>query len=273
MINVDFLKSTNFIWNDPVEYNQDFVLYPVPIRAYINLIYALDALQIIKEDYAMTQDVMYNVKVIRMSNLELLISQMNEEDSIGQSTPLAEQRKEQFRLIFELCFHIEINEYEYAWDMDKQLFIVINSTIFLSSKDFDCLRSIVCHQHIPDFSDEYISKDVRDEIRKTNEVRSAKVSMPSLEDRITSYCVQVNKTRKDLSEVSVREFLMHELMYQSIESYKIHRQAELGGMVEFKTPIEHYLFKKKKSTTDGYLTNFDDFQSKVNQGSEAMVKK
>lgn len=268
-LNVEILKATNFVWNDPVQYNEYITIYPVSIKEYRYLMFALDSLQIIKEDYANTQDVMYNIKVVQMSNLEFLVSQM----SSKEDADLASVRFEQFRLVFYLCFHIELEKYEYFFDENQKIVLLINDLFFLKHSEFDDLRNLICYQHIPDYNDAYVSKDMRDEIRKTEELHKSKSGYPSFEERVTSYCVHVNRTRQDLSDISIREFLVHEAMYQSIEDYKIYKQADMSGMVEFKKPIEHYLFRKKKSQTEGYLIDLDSFKSQINQNEPVAVKK
>ena len=149
---------------------------------------------------------------------------------------------------------------------------MLNHKIILSHTQFDELRRLICYQNIPDFDDAYVSKNLRDEMRKVNALRGKMNSAPTFEERVTAFCSHLCVSRKDIAELTVREFIMHESMYQDIEQYRMLKQAELGGMIEFKKPIEHYLFKVKRSKTDGYLVDYDGFSDNLKKTGSISVK-
>ena len=270
-MNIEFLKETAFLWGEPVPF-EDFVLSPVKLKDYIEFMYAVDVLQIIKEDFAATQDVMYNVRVVQMSNLEFLCSQMQERDERGRYTQNASMRADQLRVVFKLSLGLDVREIRYMFDANKKQFIVLDGKHMIDHLQFDELRRLICYQNLPDYDDAYVSKHLRDEMKRVNALRSKVGSFPTFEERVTAFCSHLGVNRSAIAELTVREFIMHESMYQDIEQYRMLKQAELGGMVEFKKSIEHYLFKPKRSKTDGYLVDYDGFTDNMKKTGAMSVK-
>ena len=249
----------------PIQNRKDLILHPVYMKDYNDLMFALGIMQIEKEQFANTQNVVENMQIIQMSNLEYAINLMNKTDVNGEKTEEARIKTMQFEIVFLLCLHIPIKRLAYSLDENGKVQILINDTIVISSKEYDLIKKLVCFQHLINFDDEYVSPDMRKEMEERRKLDTSRYEMPTLEQRISAYCCNFKCGKKDVLSLTVREFTVNEEMYSSIEEYKSLRSAELGGMVKFEKPIEHYLYRLKKEKTDGFLIPFEQFKDKMGQ--------
>ena len=160
---------------------------------------------------------------------------------------LQESKAVQIKLsnILNICLKIDLDTVEVKIKEDKMF---INGEE-VNSKDFDILRKIILYQNIPSYDDKYIDPDIKKlQERHDNIVNkgNADIQPPTLEDLIVALIAELGYTIEYVTQLSWRKF---SLLLKSVEDkidYKIKKAAEMGGMVTFKEPVEHWIYKKKK---------------------------
>lgn len=272
MENISYYQNTFFLYDKEIPFKEGMTLYPVYMDKYLEINYALGCLKIDKEEEIEKVDVAKQVFILQMTNLQFLVEAMREVDQNGLPTEMAEIRMSQFRFLFQLCLHIDVKGYSFEYDQLGKPYITLNHEQTITSVEFDILRSLLCYQHIPDFDDAYVSPEMKRQIKMRSEIDSSKFEMPTLEKRIASYCSHFHCNKNDVFKMTVREFVLNEEMSNSINEYHLLRGAELGGMVQFKKPIQHYLYREKKDKNSDFVMDFDAFKDTLGKGGLVGIK-
>ena len=270
-VNINFLRDHYWTYDKPYPYNDNITVYPVFMQDYHELMWALECLQIDKMEFANSMDVMRNVAIIQMTNLNYLFDIISETDSDGNRTELADVRLSQFVTFLKICLHIDPIDIQQINDDTGKISIVIVvedinkklKIIPFTYADFDNLRKICVHQHIPDYDDTQLSPEIKQEIARTRALQQKNYEIATLEMRLSAYSSHYKCNKKDIFNLSVREFLINEDMYDRMLNYQIYRTAESSGMVEFKEPIEHYLYRFKKKHILDMFMSLDEMEDKV----------
>lgn len=251
--------------------DSEIKIYPIQLKDYHAFISHIGILQVDKEDltsnnYDMLSgeidDVYSNsirnkmsveemLDIFSKNNLEIVFYLKNNEDSNFIDDSL--------KIIFSLSFHLEINKIEFK-HIEKDLYLILNDKIILSDVDFDNLRKIINYQNFPDFSDKKINLSVKQEIETYNRMQMKKYQIPSLEDRVSAFCVLKNIKSSDVWDMTIRRFLKEESMIHAVQGY-ILNQIALSNGATIKGGVEHFLYKKKVNDNHAFA-NFDETVNK-----------
>lgn len=229
MIDVEYLKQQYFTFDDPVPF-KTFTIYPVMLRQYYDFMHCHDILDIDKNSIP-------DAKIIQMTYLEFLLKLVGESEST------------QYKLssILEICLGLDLSKDVVKIIDGKELYI---NDILINSKDFDDIRKIILYQNIVDYDDSYVDPDIKklqDRYNNLVSKKSGNVEMPTLEDLIICMISELGYQINYVQMLTYRKFCLLMKKIEDKIDYKIFKTAEMGGMVTFKEPIEHWIYKKKKN--------------------------
>lgn len=112
-------------------------------------------------------------------------------------------------------------------------------------KDFDELRQIILVQNGVDFSEEEVPPALLK--RYIDDTKSQKPAIIfSVEDKIDLVTENLQKTRNEISSMTLREFNAKVNHLLSREVYQAQLQGQMSGLVSFKKSPEHWLINRTK---------------------------
>lgn len=132
--------------------------------------------------------------------------------------------------------------------------------IIIKKNDFDFIRKVIMVQNIPSYKEEYIDPVLKEDLEKTRMLNSGGRQQVDIEHKITFLSMVSGVTLADIYNMPIRKFMIMLEMESKYTSYKIYKQAQLSGMVEFKGEIPHYMDEMEQSIGIDY----DSFKNKIN---------
>lgn len=242
-IDLEYLKDAYFTFDEPAVYKnankQEVKIYPVSVKDSAIFLTSTDILNIDKNSFP-------SVEIIQMSYLEFLwgLAQQKEVNLI------------KFVNILNLCLKFEKPRMRKNQFDKFELFDEETQTV-ITAQDFEDIKRIIMYQNVIDFDDEYINPDLKKAMAEVDELKNKNVEVPSLERKIAIITAHCGISKKSQLEMTLRS---HSLLFK-----------EVVGEVEFTTvrpialfagkdkEIDHWIYKRKKSKFDGYVTNVDDY--------------
>lgn len=285
---VDYFRDKYFTYDLPVPFGK-LNLYPVSIREYNEFLSSSACLTLNKND---------DIKGIRMSNIDYLISKMQDE----KEGPMWSLR---FTKIVELCLHIKSGlkcpkcgkfmnfeefyiKYEDESIIDKNSIlncecggkfqetikfkendkgkkIFIFDGIEVDNQTFNKLRKYIMYQNLPDYKDDsWVDKAIRDDQAAKNELKSRGSGTASLERKIIGVCTNMHWKIEEVMNMTIRKFLMILGMIDDIMNYQITRTGLMSGFASLPKgeTIEHWLYKKDEGMY-GRAMDADSYVSQI----------
>lgn len=263
-------REIQYTFDDPVEFKNGLMLYPVPLRKYYEFYFYAQCLMLEKNS---VREPMLALKTISMTYFEYLAFVSNDDKYNDKNpSPLL-----LFFPLLRLCLRLpEETKYDFGYRKEdgKPVFI-INDNVYDSS-DFDLFREIVSEQNELELPDERIQKDVRDSMDRARRER-AKLNgqtTAGLEDQIIALSVYTGLDIKVLYDFSLRKFTRMVRRADHILHQKIYLGASLFGFAEFKDKsfIKSWLADiEDEDKTKGVTTDLESIENKVSM-KEAMGK-
>ena len=284
-------EDREFTYDEPIPFC-GLMIYPVTMRHYNEFLNVNSCLLL---------DRTSDIKGLRMTNLEYLLSKMKGVEGDDLASREAQLLSYKFSRLIELVFHITngvkcqkcgevMSHWEFEqhktlykmsskenpykipckcgekeqsfanwqpvvrWTQDnspkpKPILVVDGHKI--TSDDFDLFRQVVMYQNLPDyFDDTWIDPDLRAD-------HAAKLELKAKNNPVTTttelkMLAVVAGTSYKLEEVynlTIRKFVSLLTMIDDKINYTATRVGMMSGMVTFKEPPEHWLYKKE---TDVY---------------------
>lgn len=127
----------------------------------------------------------------------------------------------------------------------KRFFLLINGHK-ITDDDFFKLRKIIMYQNLPDFKDDsWVEKSIRDDQAEKNKLASKDSGTASLERKMLCLSAKSNYKIDEISNMSMRKFIMLLGIIQDAMDYEIQRTGLMSGMVSLKKgqKIEHWIYK------------------------------
>lgn len=240
--------------DEPVEYN-NLKIYPVKVRDYYNFFICSSVLNIDK-------DSIEDLDVIQMNYLDFLVFRCMKDQSVADKTNVTNGQLMYDKLmgILGLCLHTEKVNFGISAD---QHVVLICDGVEINAQTFDDIRRIIMYQNLIDYDDSYINPDIKAAYDEYWKVKNKDIIMPDLEQRMADLTAMTGITKKDILDMTYREFEMAFNAAKDKLEYQIAKTGEMSGMVKFKNPIEHWIFKRKKNKYDGVFTTYSDFKDKI----------
>lgn len=155
--------------------------------------------------------------------------------------------------------YIEVNENKIIPDFSQ--------TRYITSQDFDELKRIILYQNIYDYDDSYIDPDVKKAIDEYYALMNRKTPDVELERRIAIVTASTGLTLEQILPMTFRAFnLLFDTVVDKVD-YTIMRHAECLPDVQFKKPVEHWVYKEPRNKYKDAFVDYDKVASKINSSN------
>lgn len=292
------LEDRYFTFDKPIPFKTGLTLYPVMLQDYNQFVNASTCLTLNKNE---------TMEGLMQSNLEFLISKM-EEENIGVIYSKYASR------LFEIIFHVQngmrcnkcgkIIPFEEfipmlhrdkdnikcpecgSYDLEEVIRYQVNPKtkkremvimgVKINSGEFDRLRQIVMYQNFPDYRDDsWVHPEVREDQRLKNEILSKSRGGPvsaSLERKIVCVSAKSNYKIEELYNLTMRKFIMLLGVIDDAITYETSRIGLMSGMVSSKEPLEHWIYKHEKGMYDDAVS-MDSYMNQLSGAAATTIKK
>lgn len=262
-IDKDFLESNYFTFDKPIDFKEatyeidgetvtsTLKIYPILVKDWLVFANCVVVLDLEKNN---TND----ISIIQMSYLKWLLLTSLQDDSFGK-TVMTRLYK-----LLSLCFKTQDINFEF--DEKEKPIITING-FQLTSKDFDYFRKVIMFQNLSYYEEEkVIDADLKKAIDDYNDLMNRNFVMPSLERQVVIVANERHVMEDVIFNMTYRKFSMALSEINGKLDYQINKTAEVSGMVEFKQPIDHWIYKAKKEKDTGFV-DLDTVKDKINKAN------
>lgn len=252
-IDIDYYQSNYFTFNKPVQW-KGLTLHPIKVKDWLEFASCCVVLDLNKND---TED----IEIIQMNYLKWLIIMSLTEDENGELSFGGYILPKLYRILV-LCFNEE--DIEVSLDEDYKAFVRIGKVI-LNPKDFDEFRVLVMYQNLSEYEEKkIIDSDLQQAIDDYNELATKNIEIPTLERQIVILANERHTMEETIFEMPYRKFKMALDEVVGKLDYQINKTAETSGMVTFKQPIDHWIYKakKNKNAVVGAI-DYETFKNKI----------
>ena len=232
----------SYIYDEPIKY-KNLIIYPATVKDYIKFYFFSECLTLDKNSIS-------DVKIISMTYLDYLYS--------------VDTVENQYVAFLDALLRLVIRkpnaEIRYGRNQKNKPIFIVDGDEYNSS-DFEEIRQIICEYNMVELPDETIQKEIRDNMKKAQELRSkSSGKMASLEDQIVCVMISSNLNLEQIYGLSIRKFSKILERADAKLHYEIYLSASMSGMVEFKDKsfIKHWMSDLTKPKLD--LVPFEKIQ-------------
>lgn len=231
---MEIKKETIFpllIYNKPVKYTENIILYPVTMNDVVTFQALSQSITVRKNS------TFHDKKIIKMTYLDFLLYCLGNEELETQYKiyGLSQYFFYAIQLLQLCCKDAEIKLNQQTGQ------IIINGEV-ITPQIFDDLRRIIIIQNDIDFDiDEFLNYDTEQRLLKAQKDANKDKEKVNIEDYIDSLVIAMSTTEDRIMNMTIRKFWRYIKRYQLHESYTIAKTGECSGMVSFKEPIKHWM--------------------------------
>lgn len=241
------------LYNKPIPYDENIILYPITMEHYILFNALVESLTIRKNS------IFRSKKIVKMSYLDFLIfSFSNEELENEYNIPnLSKYYIYAVQLLQMCCKNSDVKINQGSLD------IYINSEK-ITPKIFDDIRKIIFIQNDVDYDDKFLNRETEELLNRAQEKMNRNVDKAEIEDYIDSLIVALNIDENRVMNMTIRKFWRYVNRLQLHENYTICKTGECSGLVKFKEPIRYWMLSIEKSDKYSNLkASEDSVRSKI----------
>ena len=237
-------------FDDPIDY-KGLLLYPVSIRKINKFLQSSSVLRIQKEYIP-------DKEIIKMSYLKFLMRNMDKEkEEYGESLTF-----DLLALCFMICMRIEEISIRLFISEDGKANLILND-VEINENDFDYLRKLILYQNLPNYDDELMNPDLKNDLEQADKIKNGGEETEDFEHLIANLVIGTGMNIDDVKNLPIRKFyIIGQVMDRKLH-YSIYKQASVGGFVEFKQPITHYL-KKNIDLLENKVTTVETLKNNLN---------
>ena len=237
-------------FDDPIDY-KGLLLYPVSIRKINKFLQSSSVLRIQKEYIP-------DKEIIKMSYLKFLMTNIDKEkEEYGESLTF-----DLLALCFMICMRIEEISIRLFIGEDGKAKLILND-VEINENDFDYLRKIILYQNLPNYDDELMNPDLKNDLEQADKIKNGGEETEDFEHLIANLVIGTGMNIDDVKNLPIRKFyIIGQVMDRKLH-YSIYKQASVGGFVEFKQPITHYL-KKNIDLLENKVTTVETLKNNLN---------
>lgn len=237
-------------FDDPIDY-KGLLLYPVSIRKINKFLQSSSVLRIQKEYIP-------DKEIIKMSYLKFLMTNIDKEkEEYGESLTF-----DLLALCFMICMRIEEISIRLFIGEDGKANLILND-IEINENDFDYLRKLILYQNLPNYDDELMNPDLKNDLEQADKIKNGGEETEDFEHLIANLVIGTGMNIDDVKNLPIRKFyIIGQVMDRKLH-YSIYKQADVGGFVEFKHPITHYL-KKNIDLLENKVTTVETLKNNLN---------
>ena len=237
-------------FDDPIDY-KGLLLYPVSIRKINKFLQSSSVIRIQKEYIP-------DKEIIKMSYLKFLMTNIDKEkDEYGESLTF-----DLLALCFMICMRIEEISIRLFIDEDGKAKLILNG-VEIDENEFDYLRKLILYQNLPNYDDELMNPDLKNDLEQADKIKNGGEETEDFEHLIANLVIGTGMNIDDVKNLPIRKFyIIGQVMDRKLH-YSIYKQASVGGFVEFKQPITHYL-KKNIDLLENKVTTVETLKNNLN---------
>lgn len=237
-------------FDDPIDY-KGLLLYPVSIRKINKFLQSSSVLRIQKEYIP-------DKEIIKMSYLKFLMTNIDKEkEEYGESLTF-----DLLALCFMICMRIEEISIRLFIDEDGKAKLLLDD-VEINETDFDYLRKLILYQNLPNYDDELMNPDLKNDLEQADKIKNGGEETEDFEHLIANLVIGTGMNIDDVKNLPIRKFyIIGQVMDRKLH-YSIYKQASVGGFVEFKRPITHYL-KKNIDLLENKVTTVETLKNNLN---------
>ena len=237
-------------FDDPIDY-KGLLLYPVSIRKINKFLQSSSVLRIQKEYIP-------DKEIIKMSYLKFLMTNIDKEkEEYGESLTF-----DLLALCFMICMRIEEISIRLFIGEDGKAKLILND-VEINENDFDYLRKLILYQNLPNYDDELMNPDLKNDLEQADKIKNGGEETEDFEHLISNLVIGTGMNIDDVKNLPIRKFyIIGQVMDRKLH-YSIYKQASVGGFVEFKQPITHYL-KKNIDLLENKVTTVETLKNNLN---------
>ena len=237
-------------FDDPIDY-KGLLLYPVSIRKINKFLQSSSVLRIQKEYIP-------DKEIIKMSYLKFLMTNIDKEkDEYDESLTF-----DLLALCFMICMRIEEISIRLFIGEDGKAKLILND-VEINENDFDYLRKLILYQNLPNYDDELMNPDLKNDLEQADKIKNGGEETEDFEYLIANLVIGTGMNIDDVKNLPIRKFyIIGQVMDRKLH-YSIYKQASVGGFVEFKQPITHYL-KKNIDLLENKVTTVETLKNNLN---------
>lgn len=237
-------------FDDPIDY-KGLLLYPVSIRKINKFLQSSSVLRIQKEYIP-------DKEIIKMSYLKFLMTNIDKEkEEYGESLTF-----DLLALCFMICMRIEEISIRLFIGEDGKANLILND-VEINENDFDYLRKLILYQNLPNYDDELMNPDLKNDLEQADKIKNGGEETEDFEHLIANLVIGTGMNIDDVKNLPIRKFyIIGQVMDRKLH-YSIYKQASVGGFVEFKQPITHYL-KKNIDLLENKVTTVETLKNNLN---------
>lgn len=237
-------------FDDPIDY-KGLLLYPVSIKKINKFLQSSSVLRIQKEYIP-------DKEIIKMSYLKFLMTNIDKEkEKYGESLTF-----DLLALCFMICMRIEEISIRLFIDEDGKTKLILNG-VEIDENEFDYLRKLILYQNLPNYDDELMNPDLKNDLEEADKIKNGGEETEDFEHLIANLVIGTGMNIDDVKNLPIRKFyIIGQVMDRKLH-YSIYKQASVGGFVEFKQPITHYL-KKNIDLLENKVTTVETLKNNLN---------
>lgn len=237
-------------FDDPIDY-KGLLLYPVSIKKINKFLQSSSVLRIQKEYIP-------DKEIIKMSYLKFLMTNIDKEkEEYGESLTF-----DLLALCFMICMRIEKISIRLFIDEDGKTKLILNG-VEIDENEFDYLRKLILYQNLPNYDDELMNPDLKNDLEEADKIKNGGEETEDFEHLIANLVIGTGMNIDDVKNLPIRKFyIIGQVMDRKLH-YSIYKQASVGGFVEFKQPITHYL-KKNIDLLENKVTTVETLKNNLN---------
>ena len=237
-------------FDDPIDY-KGLLLYPVSIRKINKFLQSSSVIRIQKEYIP-------DKEIIKMSYLKFLMTNIDKEkEEYGESLTF-----DLLALCFMICMRIEEISIRLFIDEDGKAKLILND-VEIDENEFDYLRKLILYQNLPNYDDELMNPDLKNDLEEADKIKNGGEETEDFEHLIANLVIGTGMNIDDVKNLPIRKFyIIGQVMDRKLH-YSIYKQASVGGFVEFKQPITHYL-KKNIDLLENKVTTVETLKNNLN---------
>lgn len=249
-MNVKLLEKQYFYFDTPVPYKIDDNNYIEikPVLVKDSEFYASSL-----KYFTIDKNEIPDPKIIQMSYLQFVIEVLFAQD---------EDARQAMINICRLCLGIETLAVMKN-DMGRYMLVDVDRNIYINSKQFDEIRSIILHQNDQDYDDEYINPDLKKALEASRELRLKGIDYPNIERRIAIITSHCGLPKQEQLKMTYRS---HNILFREIcgevRYTTITPVAMFGGKGK---DVDDWIFCKKKGKFEGEIMSVTEYSQSIGQ--------
>lgn len=251
-VDIDYIRDVYFTFDKPVPYDLKcgYTLYVQPIKLKDSMIFST-SYGILDIDKNLSTE----VEVIQMSYLQYLSERV---------FVALESSKQQLVNICLLCLGFTIPE---IIQDDKGKYLLVNIArkedtgeyypeFFITAKEFDDIKRIILYQNLPNFDDEYVNPELKENMAEYDQLKNKDIVMPSLERRIAIISSHCGISKQEQIEMTMRS---HNILFNEVVGEVEFMSKRAMYMYAGKGEDIQWIFQKTRGKFDEYITSVEKF--------------